>query len=449
LDCYYSCVSCGLKIPLEKGLLVKCTRCGGNIEIVYRNIRGQDEEGAGVWRYSWLLPNFREKTSLGEGGTVFRRAKRLGEALGLQDLFIKDETRNPTGAFTDRGAAVATSAALHYGIRSIYAFVGGNVAASLAAYAAATGLTVKAFFRSPPNIVKLYQLIFFGGKISGDKNGKEGYRVGASDPFLIEGYKTIAFELWEDGVELDWLVVPVGHGSLLYSIWKGFRELGVRLPRLLAVQPSGCDPIVKAFVKGLDSPEPVSSCSSIASEIAEGQPARGKEVLKALKSSGGLALSVSDQSILEGVKMLARFEGVLAEPASAATVAAVVKALEEGVLDRSESIALLITGAGIKEPRAMVRALEAGFTPGDERPLTSRLGYAILRVLSGGGLHGYGVWKAVRAEGFEVSLQAVYYHLRRLEELGFVRGLSYKGKRNYSLTDKGKRFLSEVFRSLS
>ena len=405
------------------------------------------EEGAGIWRFASVLPEFGERPTLGEGGTFLRRARRLGRLLGLKNLYVKDETRNPTGAFTDRGAAVAIAAALHYGFREVISVTGGDLAASLAAYSASQGLTFRAYFEEQPNVGKMYQILFFGGEVVVGRELRlepAAYAVLPEEPLLLEGYKTISLELFETlGERAGAVVVPVGHGALLYSVWKGFRELSEAglidsTPRLYGAQAASCAPIAEALEQGLGEPVSLAKNPTIATEIAEARPARGREALAAIRESKGSAVAVGDDEIAEGLRLLAKHEGLLVETASAAAVAALKHLVESGEIDRSDVVVLVATGAGLKDPKTLVRILEG------ERPRVGRTGLEILEALSEREMHGYALWRELVERGREISRPAVYYHLYRLESLGLIRKLSYSSRKAYSVTERGRRLLEEL-----
>ena len=448
---YYKCDKCGWSKNFIKGFYTSCEVCNEAISLEYNidlnNTLNLSGKSAGVWRYSSLLPDFSQKTTLGEGGTFLSKAKRLRQVFKLKNLFIKDERTNPTGAFTDRGAALVAAAALHYGFRELWSFTGGDIAASLAAYAAASGLKLTVNFEDHPQIEKLYQVVFFGGEVRRFKKAKaSAYNVTPKDPFLVEGYKTIAFELFEDLSEVDVVVIPVGHGVLAFSVWKGFNELKrfgfiEKLPRIVGVQASGCKPIVDAFEMGLEKPVECKECYTIARELLVKYPLRGKDVLKALRDSRGYAVAVDDADIVDSLRMLAKYEGLLVETASAAVVAGLKKLLEEKIVDRDEVVVLIATGAGIKHPQTLLRILEM-----DDRKTLPHIGKTSLRILSllsENESHGYAIWRWL-AEKYNISKPAVYYHLKRLEELGLIRKLSFPDRKIYVITEKGLKVVKKL-----
>jgi threonine synthase len=333
-----------------------------------------------MWRYKELLPVPSEEyiVSLGEGGTPLIKAERLGEKLGLKNLYLKDETRNPTGSFKDRAMSVSVSMAKYFGFRKAVIASSGNAAASLAAYGAKAGIEVYALVPHFAASGKIAQLMLYGARVvkvlweeAEDPTVKlmtvlyEKYgfypspSFGVFNPYQVEGPKTISMEIVE---QLNWAVpdqvfVPTGAASLLTGVYKGFRdfnELGFieGYPRLVAVQPEGNYPLVRAWMERADPfkirpwekpPE------TIATGLEDTYPWDGDAGLRALYSTNGYGVVVSDSEIVEAMKMLASLEGVFAEPSGAAGLAGLVKALEQGLVDKDEVVVVLVTGHGLKD----------------------------------------------------------------------------------------------------
>ncbi len=332
------------------------------------------------WKYFDLLPPTKEENivSLGEGATPLIKASRLAEVLGIKELYLKDETRNPTASFKDRSMSVAVSVAKEFGFKKAVTASSGNAAAALAAYAAKAGIEVYAFVIEQAGYGKIAQLLFYGAKVFRVKGlGKEDPTVklmretyekfgfypspsfGPYNPYQIEGPKTISYEVveqlnWEVP---DWVFVPVGAASLLTGVWKGFKDylnLGLinELPHLFAVQSTGNPPFVKAFKENQDpfNIRPWPKPHTIAWGLEDPYPWDGDAGLKALKETRGYAEEVTDDEIIEAMKLLARYEGIFAEPSGAAGLAGLVKALNEGIIDRSDKVVVLVTGHGLKDP---------------------------------------------------------------------------------------------------
>ena len=333
-----------------------------------------------VWRYEELLP-VRQKfaVKLGEGNTPLIHAKRLGEKLGIGNLYLKDETRNPTASFKDRAMAVGIAKAVELGKKDVAIASSGNAAASLAAYSAAAGIRCHAFVPDDAAIGKIAQLMLYGAAILRCRQEKEGEDAtvqamlraveesgyypcpsfGPFNPYQVEGPKTISFELHEqhEWAEIDWIFVPTGSGCLLTGVWKGLQDLrGVGLvrsyPRLVSVQPKGNQALTKAINMHLrfDQIVPEAYPKSVASGLLDPFPWDGDSALTGVEKTRGAGVSVDDPAIVQAVKDLAACEGVFAEPSGAAGVAGLTKLLEEGVVEKGDTSVVLVTGSGLKEP---------------------------------------------------------------------------------------------------
>jgi len=333
-----------------------------------------------MWKYKDLIPPKDESkiVSLGEGATPLIKAKRLAEELGLKNLYLKDETRNPTGSFKDRGMSVAVSVAKEFGFTKAVTASSGNAAAALAAYGARAGIDVIAFVIEQAGYGKIAQLLFYGAKVFRVRGlGREDPTVklmrmvherfgfymapsfGPFNPYQIEGPKTISYEIVEQlgWRSPDWVFVPVGAASLLTGVWKGFRdfrELGIipDLPHLFAVQSTGNPPFVRAFKEGQDpfNIKPWDHPHTIAWGLEDPYPWDGDAGIAALKETKGDAEEVPDELILKAMKLLASREGVFAEPSGAAGLAGLMAALEDGRVDKDEEVVVLVTGHGLKDP---------------------------------------------------------------------------------------------------
>ncbi|MBW9223210.1 threonine synthase, partial [Methanothermococcus sp. SCGC AD-155-E23] len=336
----------------------------------------------GVWRYLEYLPvkNPESIVSLYEGGTPLYRCKNLGEELGLKELYVKNEGANPTGSFKDRGMTVGVTRAGELGVDVVGCASTGNTSASLAAYSARAGK--KCIVLLPGGNValgKLAQAMFYGAKVIQVKGNfdealemvmklaeeRKLYLLNSINPFRLEGQKTIGFEICD---QLNWevpdrVIVPVGNAGNISAIWKGFkefRETGIieDLPKMTGIQAEGAKPIVDAFKRGSREIIPVENPETIATAIRIGNPVNYPKALDAIYSSGGYAESVSDNEIIEAQKLLARKEGIFVEPASAASIAGLIKLLDMGIVDRDERVVCVTTGNGLKDPDAAIRASE-------------------------------------------------------------------------------------------
>jgi threonine synthase len=320
-----------------------------------------------VERYRKFLPVTDETpvVSLGEGSTPLVRASRLGESLGLRNLFLKVEGQNPTGSFKDRGMVVAVAKALEAGARSVICASTGNTSASAAAYAAAAGIECVVVLPAGKIAVgKLLQALVFGARVIAVRgNFDDALRVvralseqddhpitlvNSINPFRLEGQKTGAFEVCDDlGEAPDVLAIPVGNAGNITAYWRGFREYrdaGIvdSVPRMWGFQAAGAAPLVTG--------RPVEHPETVATAIRIGNPASWTLATRARDESGGRIDAVTDEQILAAYRALARDEGVFCEPASAASVAGVTRAASAGELDPDALVVCVLTGNGLKDP---------------------------------------------------------------------------------------------------
>jgi threonine synthase len=357
-----------------------CEWCFGPLEVVYdydaiAKSTSRESIAAGplsIWRYADLLPVERDSAiDLGAGFTPLVRADRLAEELGLGEVWLKNDTRNPTNSFKDRVTAVALSKALEFGFKTVACASTGNLANSVAAHAAHAGLRSYVFIPSDLEAGKVVTTSVYGGNVVAvNGNYDDVNRLCAElastyewafvnvnmRPFYAEGSKTLAFETAE---QLDWqtpdhVVVPVASGSLLTKIHKGFHELfrvglldSEPQVRVSGAQAEGCSPVARAFAEGSDTIRPVKP-STIAKSLAIGNPADGYFALDTVRDTGGGFASVTDDEIVEGMRLLARTEGVFGETAAGVTVATLVKLARDGVIRPDERVVVYITGHGLK-----------------------------------------------------------------------------------------------------
>ncbi len=329
-----------------------------------------------MWRYQPVLPPRRSSiVSLGEGFTPLLRSRRIHRRLGCENLWFKDEGLNPTGSFKARGMACAVSMAVELGARKLAAPSAGNAASALAAYAAAAGLEAHIFMpRDVPqanylecraygaHVTLVDGLISDCGRIVAERRDEEGwYDVSTlKEPYRIEGKKTMGYEVaeqfhWEPP---DAIFYPTGGGVGLIGMWKAFEELealgwiGVKRPKMIAVQAEGCAPVVRAFEEGSERCRPWEAASTVAAGLRVPKPLGDALILRALRDSGGCAVAVSDAELMDAGVELASEEGIYAAPEGAACVAALGKLLAKGFLKPGERIVIFITGSGLKYPEA-------------------------------------------------------------------------------------------------
>ncbi|MEM0171173.1 MAG: threonine synthase [Thermoproteota archaeon] len=370
------CTKCGKEFNLLEKRIV-CD-CGGLLEIRLNKSASKlswnsfRKRKFNLWRYRDLIPLPKDTTiiTMGEGGTPLISSFSISKELGLNEFFIKFEGSNPTGSFKDRGMSVAVSFANYLGVKVVACASTGNTSSSMSAYARRA--RIEPVIVVPKNKVakgKLSQSILYGATtiaIEGNfDNALEVvlrasslgliYPLNSINPWRIEGQKTVAFEIVDELNKVpDWIALPVGNAGNISAIWKGLLELkefGLvkKLPKLLAVQASGAAPLVNAFRKGLEVPEPINEPETIATAIRIGNPASGQRALKAVRESKGCFISVKDEEIIRAQKLLARYEGIGVEPASAAAVAGILNVLED-IVRKDESVVAIATGHALKDP---------------------------------------------------------------------------------------------------
>lgn len=374
------CARCGRAHPADR--LQNLCPCGGPLLARYELAglagRWRPEDLAGrrdLWRYREVLPiaQGEEPLTLGEGGTPLLRSRRIGPAAGLGGLLFKDETLNPTGSFKARGLAVAVHRARALGAERIVLPSAGNAGSAAAAYAAAAGIAcsvvvprgtpapIVAETRAYGATVELVDgSIADAGRRARELCAEEGgFDVSTlREPYRVEGKKTMGYELAEDlGWTLpDAIVYPTGGGTGLVGMWKAFEELevlgwiGAERPRMIAVQAAGCAPIVHAFEAGADRAEPVADPRTVASGLRVPSAIGDFLMLDILRRSGGTAVAVTDEELLEGARRLAREEGILAGPEAGAAVAALPELVRRGTIAPANRVVLFVTGHGLKYP---------------------------------------------------------------------------------------------------
>ena len=385
------CRECGRTYDI--GPIYTCEWCFGPLEVAYdyeaiRATISRDSIAAGpatIWRYAPLLPVDppSAEATLPVGWTPLVRADRLAAELGLGELWVKDDTRNPTNAFKDRVVAVALAKALEFGIKTLACASTGNLANAVAAHAARAGLRSYVFIPADLEAAKIVTTAVYGGTVVAvDGTYDDVNRLCAElaaerpwafanvniRPFYAEGSKTLAFETAE---QLGWqvpdhVVVPVGSGSLLTKIRKGFDELHTvglldeaPVVRVSGAQAAGCAPVANAFAAGTDTIQPVKP-KTIAKSLAIGNPADGPFAIDAVRDTGGGFAAVSEEEIVDGIRLLARTEGIFGETAAGVTIATLKRLAAEGVVRSDERVVAYVTGHGLKTLDAI--AADAGPT---------------------------------------------------------------------------------------
>ena len=379
------CANCKKEMPEEElhGVPMRCKSCGGCLEVVYgpeeaaQRLRrtftaSANPDARGVWRYRDFLPESSVNITLGEGNTPLVNCSNLANILDIAELRVKNEGQNPSGTYKDRGIAVAVSKAIDQGYSCVTLGSAGNAGAAAAAYAAHGGIRCVLLLPTGavPERIKLAELygadvILIKGTIDDCIHLSEELQKRFSwcclstarpyNPYCVEGYKTIGYELCEqyDFDLPDWLIVPIGGGSLISKIWHGICEikaLGLieKMPHMLGVQAEGCCPYVEHYQSGRPV-ERWGAPDTIAFAIADVWPFDAKWVDNTLKESMGMAYAVSDDEIRTAQRQLVQNNAILAEPSSATVIATLKKGLLQGLIKKDERVCCVVSGNGIKD----------------------------------------------------------------------------------------------------
>lgn len=378
----YRCTICG-KFFNKDEVDLTCPICGekGILDVVFdydvlKKVLTKEyflnNKDYSMWRYAPLMGI--QEDHIGEmlriGWTPLIKSNNLKKLLGLKELYIKDDGLNPSGSSKDRASGVAILKAIESGATTISCSSTGNAASSCACHAAHMGLNAVIFVPKRAPIGKLTQISMYGATlviVDGDykkafslsKEAINKYhwynRNAAINPFMVEGKKTVSLEISEqlDFKPTDWVCVSVGDGCTIGGVYKGFHdfyELGLidRIPKILGVQSSGCEP----FVVASHNNEPLKECeeNTIADSIAVGIPRNPIKALNAVKNSHGAWISVPDEDILKAMALLGKKEGVFGEPAGVTSLAGLISALERGIIKKNETVTIIVTGNGLKDP---------------------------------------------------------------------------------------------------
>ena len=380
------CRECQREYPQEP--VHVCDSCFGPLEVVYdyEAIRARVSRQAiaagprSIWRYRTFLPVEGERVvDLGTGFTPLVRAERLGKALGLDRLYLKNDCVNPTYSFKDRPVAVAASKALEFGFDTLACASTGNLAGAVAAHAAKAGMRAFVFIPDDLEQGKVVGAGVYGPHLVAVRGNYDDVNRLCSEvadrfgwafvninvrPYYTEGSKTLGFELAE---QLGWrapdhVVTPIGSGGLLVKVLKGLHELArvglIAEPktRMSGAQPAGCSTVVATWKQGGTTIRPVKP-RTVAKSLAMGNPADGYYALRAIQASGGDAEDATDDEIIAAMQLLAETEGIFAETAGGVTVAALKKLAARGVFGRDDVVVALITGNGLKTQEALAGQL--------------------------------------------------------------------------------------------
>jgi threonine synthase len=377
---HLECTYCGETYSSEE-VHRTCAACGKvlyaryDIAAARKAVKREDlaARAPNMWRYGEMMP-VRDQANivtLGEGFTPIFHAPRLGASIGSDNLYIKDEALNPTASFKARGLSAAVSRAKELGLRRLTMPSAGNAAGALAAYCARAGMEAHVFMpRDAPEANKS-ECLFFGanlvlvdgfisdaGRLSRERAAQDGlFDVSTlQEPYRAEGKKTLGYEIAEQmGWSLpDAIVYPTGGGTGIVGMWKAFVEMeelgwiGPERPKMVCVQAEGCAPLVRAFHQGAEFAEPWENPKTMAAGIRVPGAVGDYLILRALRESGGTAITVSDEEMVACVTEMASLEGIFPCPEGAATLAGLKKLLESGTLQREERTLLINTGSGLK-----------------------------------------------------------------------------------------------------
>ena len=375
-----------------------CEDCFGPLDVQYEIDTAitrhtfESRSDLTYWRYFEILPIQDKKNIVSLNGAItpLQKADNLGISLGgFKNLYIKNDSVNPTFSFKDRPAGVAVSKAKEMNLSAVGCASTGNLASATAAHAAKANLPCYIFAPSDIEDVKIAQALSYGGKfvavdgtyddanriasVIGDSNGYGIVNINMR-PYYVEGSKTLAFEVLE---QLNWivpdvLVVPVGSGAMLNAICKGFEEImnlglisDISNLRIIAAQPNGCAPIVDAYKNRSNEVIPVEKPDTVAKSLAIGDPGDGLYVLKRLRQFNGIGEKVTDSEIKNAILLLAKSEGIFTEPAGGVAVGVLKKLIEENKIDKDENIVCYVTGNGLKTTESITELLP---TPSSVKP---------------------------------------------------------------------------------
>lgn len=373
------CVECKKEYD-EKETSTFCPKCNGALDVIYdyerikrrMNTFSLKHTDISAMKYLDFYPilDLEKIVTLKEGGTPLYHAKKLGKDFKLPKLYIKNEGANPTGVFKDRGTLVEVTKALELGAKAICLASSGNMAASVAAYSTVAGIPCYVMVPENTPIGKLSQTISYGARVllirgeysecarlAAQVAEENGFYLAGDYVFRREGQKSQGYEICEQLFwrAPDYVICPIGCGTNLSAIWKGFKEfykLGFinKLPKLIGVQPEGCKTVVDAFKKNSRKVKSIEHIDTVCSAVAVNYPLDGTLVLKAIKESGGLAVSVNDSETLTAEQLLGNEESIFVEPSGALGIAALKKLAEKDKFKKNDTVVVMATGNGLKDP---------------------------------------------------------------------------------------------------
>ena len=377
---HLECAKCGAKYEPNR-IYNLCTACGKPLLVRYdlkaaaAGMKREDLKNrvSSLWRYREVLPVVSDENivTLGEGWTPLIHASRLGQKIGLGNVYIKDEALNPTGAFKARGLCLAVSMAKELGIKKVAIPSAGNAAGAMAAYAARAGMEAYVFMPVDTPVANRIECVELGAHVTlinglitdcGAEVAKRKEAEGWFDvstlkePYRIEGKKTMGYELAEQfNWELpDVILYPTGGGTGLVGMWKAFDEMeqmgwiGSKRPRMYTVQATGCAPIVRAFENGWDEAPEFENAHTVASGLRVPRAIGDFIMLNILRTSGGGAVAVTDEEMITATREIGSLEGMFCAPEGAACLPVLRKLIAEGKVNSKDRVVIFNTGAGMK-----------------------------------------------------------------------------------------------------
>jgi len=455
---------------------ITCPQCSANeaeftVSIDDNEILEIRSAEQGIWKFEDFLPNFDKRISLGEGDTPLRKAQNLFSK-DIQ-LLLKVEGKNPTGSFLDRVSPLMVSDALSRNMESIVCASDGNLGASISAYCATADLKsicVVPKSTSPEKKVQMSahgaEIIDYGETIDDSleltkkmANMKTYQATPEYNLLTIEGSKTVAheivYQLLFQKSNLPWIeyiVVPIGSGRLLYSLWKGFKEAkkfglikNQKLPKIIGVQLKGHDSITNAIKSGDTEPKEIKRGVRVDQSLGDAILTRyslfGTKAIQSIRESNGTSVSISEKEMIDASKKLGKAEGVFAELSSATVIAALEKLTSEQFFTKDTVVLALITASGLKTSRAFQKSTSRIKKVESFRSMGTKV--EILTIIDTEESNfGYGIWKAL---GQSLSLQAVYQHLKELSAGKHIEEIeSNERQKKYRLTEKGKKLIQKM-----
>ncbi len=407
----------------------------------------------GIWSFHEVLPTSSIGKTIGEAWTPIIKVENFSRITGVEVL-VKNESRNPSGTFIDRGTAVDSYIAYVNGFKDVVSASTGDYAISLSIYSKLYGLSTTHYIPIFIEQWKRYMLMVLGSKIievdSYSNAVRKAMRVSnkssnflslSMSPTVIDGYRTIVFEVVDILKEIDWIAVPVGDGVLATSILKGLKEieayLEIETPNILAVKLGEEDGAEQDFSK------------LFLTELGGGML---RDVLNKILGEKGVFVAIDKEAVYSTTNEIAYYDGLLVDPVGATSLAGIKKAVELGVIDRGDRVLAIVSGSPSKDTYILFKILEygrrgTGGYPNLREGYMSEVQINILKILyESRQIHLYEIWKRLQAMGHKITLQTVYSHVKKLLEKGYVRVLGVNGRRKiYSISELGEEYLENMY----